>query len=142
MLVVAALLRLGMDQQRLGDNVFDAVAGIERREGILKDDLQVPTQPPDFTAARREQIAPVKGYSSRRRLDEAKNKTAQSTLARAGFSHQTQGFSGVNVERNVVDRADFPTTLAAEWRFCMCEDFVQVTDFNQGHRLFPGCSTS
>ncbi len=74
-------------------------------------------------AAGREQIGVLETDASGRRLDQAQDEASQRALAGAGFAHQAKRFAGVDVERNVIDRAD------------LAEDFGQVANFEKGHRV-------
>ena len=71
-----------MDDERLGDDVFHAVTGIERSERILKDDLHITAQAAHIAAARGQQIAAFKAYAAGRRLDQTQNQSSQRALAR------------------------------------------------------------
>ena len=48
---------VSMNDERLGDDFLDTEAGIERGEGILKDDLHIAAQPAHFAGAGAEQVA-------------------------------------------------------------------------------------
>ena len=122
-----------MNDQGLGDDVFDAIAGVEGGEGVLEDDLHVAAEATHFAAAGGEQIAAVEAHAAGGGLDEAKDEASESALARTGFADQAESFSGVNVERNVVDGAHLAAGFAAEGRFGMRENLGQVADFDQGH---------
>src|SRR5580704_14090087 len=103
---LAFLISVAVNNQRLGDDVFDAKAGIERSEGILKDDLHIAAQPAHFPGTCREQIAVFKADAARRRLNEAQDQTSERALARARFSDEPESFPGMNIERDLVHSAD------------------------------------
>ena len=100
-----------MDKKRLGDDVFDAEAGIERGEGILKDDLHIAAQAAHFAGAGGEQVAAFEADAARGGLDEAQEQASERALARARFADQAESFAGVNVERDIVDGAHFAAEL-------------------------------
>ena len=72
-----------MNDQRFGDDVFDAKAGIERREGILKDDLHIAAQTAHFAWTSREQVAVFETDAARCGLDQAQDQPSEGALARA-----------------------------------------------------------
>src|ERR1022692_641698 len=96
-----------MNDERLGDDVLDAEAGIERGEGILEDDLHIAAQPPHFAGAGGEQVAAFEADAARSRLKEPQNQPSQRALARSRFAHQSESFASLNVERNIVHGANF-----------------------------------
>ena len=122
-----------MDDQGLGDDVFDAKAGVERGEGILEYDLQVAAQVPHFGMSSREQIFAFEADAAGGGLDEAENQASQSAFAGAGFSDESKGFAGVDVKGNIIDGADVSTRLAAEWRLSARKDLGQIPNFDQSH---------
>ena len=122
-----------MNDQRLGDDVLHAETRIERGERILKNDLQIATQPAHFAAAGRQQIAAFEMYGAGSGLDQAKDEASQSALAGTGFPYETKRLTGVNVERNVIDRANLSARLAPKRRFAMREHLRQIADFKQRH---------
>ena len=87
-----------VNDQRLGDDVFNAEAGIERGEGVLKDDLHIAAEAAHFAGAGGEQIAVFEADVAGRGLDEAQDQSSERALARARLAHQSEGFAGVNVE--------------------------------------------
>src|ERR1700756_6047901 len=125
-----------MNDERLGDVVFHAKTGIERGEGVLEDDLQVASQFAHLAAADAYQIPAIVNNGSRCGLDQTKNEAAEGALARAGFAHQPQRFAGVNLQRNIIDGANFSAKLAGKGRVAVREDLGQVADFEKGHRRF------
>ena len=112
-----------MDDQRFGDDVFYSEARVERGEGILKDDLQVAAQAAYFGAARRKQIGVLETDAARGGLDQAEDEASQSAFAGAGFADETERLAGVDVERDIIDRAD------------LAEDFGQVAKIREGARV-------
>ena len=117
-----------MNDQGLGDDVFHTQAWIERGERVLKNNLQVATPAAHFAFAGREQVAAFQAYAARGGLDQTKNESAQCTLARTGFPNQPERLARINIQRNVVDRANF-AVRAAKQRFAMGKNLCQVTNF-------------
>src|SRR5579862_8620744 len=122
-----------MDDQGLGDYVFYAEAGVEGGEGVLKDDLHVAAEAAHFAARGGEQVAAVQADAAGGGFDEAEDEASEGAFAGAGFADQAESFSGVNVERDVVDGAHFAAGFSAERRFGVRENFGEVADFDQGH---------
>src|SRR5579864_4678307 len=128
-----------MNDQRLGNDVFDAKAWIERGEWVLKNNLHVAAQPPHRGSATEgvstprqvHQVAAIKQNRSRSRLDQPQNQPPQRALAGAGFSHESQRLPRVDIERYAIDRANSPARLSPKGRFAMRESLRQVADFNQ-----------
>ena len=89
-----------VNDQRLGNDVFDAEAGIERGEWILKDDLHVAAQTPHFARVRCEQVKIFEANTAGGRLDQAQDQAPQRALAGAGFPDQSEGLARMNVERD------------------------------------------
>ena len=132
---VAALI-VAMNEQRFGDDIFDPKSRIERSEGILKDDLHIAPQATHFAAAGREQVFAFEINAARCRLDQPQDQPPERALARTGFAYQPERFAGMNVERDVVDGADFPASrFCAERRFVLRINSGQVANFDERHKL-------
>ena len=124
-----------MNDQRLGNDIFHPESRIERGKRILKNDLHVAAQAPHLATASRQQIASLEAHAARSRLNQPKNQTPQRALARTGLSHETKRLAGLNVERNIIDRAHFSPRLPAKYCLAMRKDLRQVANFNQRHKL-------
>lgn len=111
-----------MDDERLGDDVFYSATGVERGEGILKDDLHIASELPHFTAADADEIVALVKNRSGGGFDEAQDQSAERALPGAGFANESERFAGMNLERNVIDCADFPSRLAAKGRIALVEN--------------------
>jgi hypothetical protein len=122
-----------MNDKGLGDYVFYAEAGVERGEGVLEDDLHVAAELAHLAARGGEQVATVEADAAGGGLDEAEDEASEGALAGAGFADQAEGFSGMNVEGDVVDGANFAAGFSAEGRLGVRENFGEVADFDQGH---------
>jgi hypothetical protein len=73
---------LFVDEKRLGDDFFDAEAGIERGEGILKDDLHITAEASHLAQAGGEQVAVFKADAAGSGLDQAEEQTSERALTR------------------------------------------------------------
>ena len=122
-----------MNEQRLGDDVLHAEAGIERTEGILKNDLHVAAQAAHFVAAGGEQVVSFEVDAAGSGLDEAKDEASEGAFAGTGFSDQAESFAGFDGERDVVDGTDLAVGMASEERFAERIDFGEIADFDEGH---------
>src|SRR5215471_5307899 len=107
-----------VDNQRLGDDVLYPEARIQRRERILKDDLQVAPETSHLTGRCGQKIASLEVDISPSGLNEPKNQASKRALARSRFSYQAERFAGLNVEGNVVDSPDVGG-----------EDLCKISDF-------------
>ena len=121
-----------VDKKWLGDDVFDPEAGIERGEGILKDDLHIAAQAAHFTGAGGEQVAAFETDAARSRLDQAQQQASERAFARTRFADQAESFAGVNVERNIVDGAHFAVSFPKH-RFALRINLCEISDFEQRH---------
>jgi hypothetical protein len=131
-----------MDDERLGEDVFDAEAWVEGAEGILKDDLHVAAEGAEFGAGCGKDIGAIEMNTAGGGLDEAEDEATESAFAGAGFADEAEGFAGVNVEGDVVDGADFGVTVGragAEGGFGEVERFCEIADFDDGHLLYAPC---
>jgi hypothetical protein len=97
--------------------------GIKRTEGVLEDDLHFTAEVAHLGVAGAEQVASFKLNGAGSRLDQTKDEPSQGAFARSGFSDQAEGFACVDVERDVVHRADFALRAATKQGFTQREDF-------------------
>ncbi len=127
------ILSSPMNDQWFSNDVFHAVARIERGEWILKDDLQVAAPAPHLASPGRQQIAAFEFDCARSRLDQAKDEASQGTLAGTGLAYQAKRLSSVNIQRNIVYRANSRPRFPPEYRLGLREDLGQVADLKQWH---------
>ena len=108
--------------QRLGDDVLGAHARIERRVGVLEDDLQVLAVGTHVGAGELVDARTVEMDFAGRRLDQLEDQLAGGRLAAAGFAHQAQRFAGPDGERYAVDGIrPWPSSrLKMPWRTGKC----------------------
>jgi hypothetical protein len=131
-------LPMSMNDQGLGNNGLYGKARIERSERILKDDLHIAPQPAHLPAAGAEQVAAFESNAAARRLNQPQDEAPERTFSRAGFAHQSESFSLVNVERDIVDRTNVVTAsrLSPERRRALRINFGEISDFDQRHHLY------
>src|SRR5262249_7722985 len=93
-----------MDEKRLDEGFAHRTTRIERRVRILEYDLDALTQ---FLHCRGWSSAHLRSAEAQRpciRLDQAKDATTDRCLSAARLPDQPEGFTGLDVERNAVDR--------------------------------------
>jgi hypothetical protein len=129
-----------VDDERLGDDLLDAEAGIERGEWILEDDLHIAAQSAHFAAVGGEQVVSFEADAAGSRFDEAQDQTSECALARPRFADQAEGFTRVNVKRNIVDGTDFVSVarLSAKRSLALRINLRQLSDFDKRHGLYSG----
>src|SRR5688500_14378490 len=79
-------------------------ARIERGEGVLEDDLQLPPQPLHLVALRGHDIHAFETHMPTRRRYEAQHGPAHGRLAAARLSHQAKRLTSADEEAHVVHR--------------------------------------
>ena len=111
---VALLLAGGEPERldRLGDDLPDRHARIERRVRILKDHLHVPPRAAQLRAVRAAPCRVPEQHVAAGRFDEPQHRPPEGRLAAAGFADEPERFAGQDVERHAVDRLD--DAVAAE----------------------------
>ena len=92
----------GLD--RLGDDLPDRHARIERRVRILKDHLHVLPRAAQLRAGQLRDVDVAEHHAAARRLDEPQHRAAERRLAASRFADEPERFAGKNVERHAVDR--------------------------------------
>jgi hypothetical protein len=102
-----------VDRQPLADDRADRHPRVEAGERVLKDDLHLTPQAPQFAALQREHVSAVEGHRACRRLDQAQDRAPERRLAAAGLADYAQRLPRHDVERDAVDRAH-GSRLAAE----------------------------
>lgn len=111
-----------MDDQWLRDDVLHPVTGIEGGKRILENDLHIAPEAAHFTGTGGEQVAAFEMNIAGGGFNQAQDQATQRALSRSGFSHQAEGLARLDVERDVIDRADVAR-----------EDLDEVSDFEQWH---------
>ena len=90
--------------QRLGDDVADRHARIERRIGILEDDLDLPADHPHLPPLQGGDVGAVEFDAARGRLDQPHDQAAGGGFAAARFADHGQRLALIDVEADIIDR--------------------------------------
>ena len=99
-------IRCAKVAQRLGHDLTRRQARTQGRIGILKNDLHVAPAQAHLVGVQRQQFFAIELDRARCRLDQPQHRLGGGGLAAAGLSHQGQGFTARQRERNPVDRLD------------------------------------
>ena len=91
-----------MGLQRLGDDVAHGHAGVERRQRVLENHLDVFALQAHGLAAQAQQFAAFKHNAAGTGFHQADDGARQGGFAAAGFAHDAQGFAGGQLERHIV----------------------------------------
>ena len=104
-----ALLALGrrhhvVQHQRLGENLADGHARVERRERVLEDQLHLAAQGAEGGLAQGGDIVAVEDDAAGGRLDQPHHEPPDRRLAAAGLADERQRLAGAEHEGHAVDR--------------------------------------
>ncbi len=77
-------------------------AGIQRRKGILKDDLHAPTEMLHLLTAHGGKIDPIEQDAAGSRFLQSENKPSQRGFTASGLAHESQGLPANNLKVHVV----------------------------------------
>ena len=97
--------RQSVQPDRLPDDVADVHARIERREGILEDDLHLAAQPAHVGWPEIHDGSAFIADIARRRLDQSQERAAERGLAAPGFAHDGECLAALHRNRDAVDRS-------------------------------------
>ena len=95
-----------MQRQRLGQDLADRHARIERGIGVLEDDLGVAAERAQPVGVEREQVAALEADTAGIRLDQPQHQPADGGFAATGLADQRQRLAGLDLEADAVDRLD------------------------------------
>jgi len=118
-----------MDDERFFDDGADAHAGVERRIGILKDDLEIATGAPQVSCVERCQVGALEDDLSRCGLDQPQDAAAGGRLSTAGFTDQAERLAGSHIETDVVNSAH---GAAAAQPSAAAELLYEMRDLQEG----------
>ena len=93
-----------MDDERFLDNLPRPHAWIERRVGILEDDLHVAPRLSHPPSGERQDILAAEPHRSRRGLDEPKDATSRGRFPASRLADQSERLALLDAEADVVDR--------------------------------------
>jgi hypothetical protein len=91
---------------RLAHDPRDAVARVERGEGILEDHLHPATQFADASLATLRDVLAVKEDPARRRLVETQDCAADGRLPAARLADEAERLAPLDLKRHVINRFD------------------------------------
>ena len=94
-----------VDSEGFGEDVADAHARVEGREGILKDDLHAATYAAEVAGFEGEEVDGIVGDLAGGGLDEAEEHAGDGGFSRAGLADEAEGFAAVDGEGDVIDDA-------------------------------------
>src|SRR5690606_27980603 len=89
--------------QPLGDRVADRGPGVERRVGVLEDDLHLPAQGGELATAGPADVDAVEEHGALVGREQAEEQAAERRLAAARLPHQPEDLAGEDVEVDAVD---------------------------------------
>ncbi len=126
-----------VDLQRLGDDVADRHARVQRRVGVLEDHLHLAAHLAHLAAVQLGQVLAVEDDLAAGRLVELQDGAAGGGLAAAGLADQAEGLALLDVERDAVDGLDRADLALEDDALGQREVHDQVVDLQAGRRLEP-----
>jgi hypothetical protein len=97
-----------VDSQDLVERLPGGHTGVERRKGILEDDLGTAPQMAERFPVHGEHILSVEANFSGSRFDEAQDGPSRRRLSTPRFAHESEGLTPVQIERDSIHRFDRP----------------------------------
>ena len=130
--LLALLARLGelVDDEGLADDRAHRHARVQRRVGVLEDDLHVSPEVAERPLVESRHVLTLEGDLARGRLDEAEDAAASGGLAAARLAHQPQRLALEDAERHVIDGVD-ARDLSGEEPTPDREVLLEVLDLEQ-----------
>jgi hypothetical protein len=124
-----------VDDERLPHDGAHGHPRVQRRIGVLEDDLQIAPEGPERPLVHGRDVLPLEPHLARGRLDQAEDAPSGRRLAAARLSDQPQRLARVDLEGDAVHRVD-AGHLAREEPALDREVFDQIPDAEQrlGHR--------
>ena len=113
-------------------------AGVERRVGILEDELHRDAKPAEVFSVQRRQVPARDGDGTAVRWEEPKQNPGQSALPAAGFPDQAHDLALTNPEAHPVDRAHAPWSPSPETHRKTLHDPVCDHEIRRGPRNVAG----
>src|SRR3546814_3923291 len=133
------LVRLdSVDAHRLGDDLADLHARIQRAVRILEDDLDLLAKQVQALAVEVRELHAVDDVLAGGLLLELQDAAAGRRLAAAGLAHQAERFALPHGEADVVDRFYFGDLLLDEDSLGDGEIHFEILDLEVGLRLTRG----
>src|SRR4051812_26082564 len=95
-----------VDVESFADDVRDSEARIERGVRVLKDDLETAAAAPQFAGLKRGKVLALKQNRTGGWLDKLDDGAAEGGFAATAFADEPDGFSGGDVEADVIHGFD------------------------------------
>ncbi len=99
---------------RLGDDLPDGHARVERRVGILEDHLHVLPRAAQLRAGQLRDVDVPEHHAPARRFHEPQHRAAERRLAASRLSDEPERFARLDLERHAVDRLDHAVAAEVE----------------------------
>ena len=116
-----------IDDQRLGDDVFNAHARIERGVRILENNLHAPPQLAQLSCRDGEEVVAIERNCARVGFDEAQQQASDGAFSGAGFADDAERLAAFDVEGDIVDNTAWLSTATHGI------GLDEMVDFNKGH---------
>ena len=124
-----------VDLHRLGDDVADRHARVQRGVGVLEDHLQVAAHLAHLATVELRQVLALEDHLAGGRLVELQDGATGRGLAATGLAHQTERLTLLDVEGDAVDGLDRADLALEDDPLGQREVHHQVLDLEQ--RLLP-----
>jgi len=92
--------------QRLGENLADSHARIERGIGILENELRIPSQRRELTLFENCDISAVEAYSPARRINQPQHQPAERCLTASGLANERERRAGIERKAHRINCGD------------------------------------
>src|SRR6266700_3297509 len=129
-----------VQRKRLGENLPDGHARIERGIGVLEDELCVAAQRPELTLLEGRDISTVETDASCRWFDQPQHQPAEGRFATAGFADEREGFAGLERKAHPI-HGGYDGGRTAENRATRDELAADVLDLEQRRAHDRICSS-
>ena len=103
--------KLGVDAQRLGDEIADAAARIERGRGILEHHLKAAAQRPHLAQRFAGDVVALKEQLAAGDVVKPDETARERRLSAAGFADEPERFAAPHRQRDIVDGVHGPPAL-------------------------------
>jgi len=103
---VLTVARQVMNDERLADDAADRMAGVERGERVLEDDLHLAPQGPQRGALERRHVGAGEVDLAVRAVDQPHDAAAGGGFPAPGFADQPECLSGMDVKAHTIDGMD------------------------------------
>jgi hypothetical protein len=117
---------------RLAHDPRDAVARVERGEGVLEDHLHPASQLADASLAALGDVLAVKEDPAGGRLVEAQDRAADGRLPAPGLADEAERLAALDLQRDVINRLDVADMAVEQDPALDREVDLQVLERNQG----------